>query len=117
MCVCVCVCRYVAPHAPHSPSDPAPWYADSFPFARAERTASYGVQAPCHHWAVAVMPTLNLVESLDIDRLARRRLQVRLRVVVFGVNSRQPSAFLVYLLSTIYLPIYLSIYLAISLSA
>ena len=67
----------MAPHAPHSPADPAPWYADSFPFARAERTPSYGVQAPCHHWAVAVMPTLNLVERFDMDHLARMRLQVK----------------------------------------
>eukprot|EP01047_Picozoa_sp_COSAG01_P037159 COSAG01_NODE_2936_length_6828_cov_20.818992_4_plen_202_part_00 len=71
---------YVAPHSPHTPATPAPWYAHKFPLARAPRTLSYNVSAPQFHWAVRVQPPVRLLDELQMDHIARSRLQTLLTV-------------------------------------
>jgi arylsulfatase A-like enzyme len=71
---------YVAVHSPHTPSTPAPWYSHTYPFVRAPRTASYNVSAPDHHWAVRVQPPIDFLVELNMDKIARNRLQTLLTV-------------------------------------
>lgn len=80
---------YVSPHSPHSPAEPAPWYSGAFSGVGAPRTASFNVRAPCHHWAVAVQPRINFLETMELDGLARRRLQTLLTVddIAMGITA------------------------------
>lgn len=71
---------YTAVHSPHTPSTPAPWYSHTYPFVRAPRTASYNVSAADHHWAVAAQPAIDLLVELNMDVIARHRLQTLLTV-------------------------------------
>ncbi len=71
---------YVAPHSPHQPATPAPWYADAFPTCTAPRILGYNVSAPDHHWAVAVQPKIDAELANELDELARNRLQTLLSV-------------------------------------
>jgi hypothetical protein len=67
---------YVAPHAPHEPATPAPWYAELYGEAAAPRTAAWNVSSRDKHWLVAVQAALTAeyVES-KIDAFYRNRLR------------------------------------------
>lgn len=71
---------YIAPHSPHGPATPAPWYTDRFPNVSAPRTPTYNVSAPDHHWAVASQPPVDAALEASMDDLARNRLRTLLTV-------------------------------------
>ena len=64
---------YVAPHAPHVPSTPAPWYMDEFKGLQAPRTPSYNYSAMDHHYVIRSQQPItghvaNETDSLFQDR-------------------------------------------------
>jgi len=64
---------YVAPHAPHLPCTPAPWYTDA-PVARgAPRDPAFNASAPDKHWIVAQQPPLSAWDITQIDGVFRNR--------------------------------------------
>ena len=67
---------YIAPHAPHEPATPAPWYAELYGEAIAPRTAAWNVSSGDKHWVVAVQAALTaeFVEA-KIDSFYRNRLR------------------------------------------
>ena len=71
---------YIAPHSPHGPAIPAPWYAHRFASSRAPRTPIYNASAPDHHYAVRSQPPLSPAFADDMDELARNRLRTLLTV-------------------------------------
>eukprot|EP00911_Craspedida_sp_UC1_P002886 UC1_evm4s2111 len=58
---------YLAPHAPHGMSIPAPWYANLRISARAPRDPSWNFSATDHHWLVAQQPPITTQEARRYD--------------------------------------------------
>ncbi|XP_065829201.1 N-acetylglucosamine-6-sulfatase-like [Oscarella lobularis] len=72
---------YIAPHAPHVPATPAPWYADAFSNLTAPRTPNYNYSALDHHWVVRQQQPLTAdKEEGEIDELFRNRWRTLLSV-------------------------------------
>eukprot|EP01060_Flectonema_neradi_P031389 TRINITY_DN4747_c1_g1_i1.p1 TRINITY_DN4747_c1_g1~~TRINITY_DN4747_c1_g1_i1.p1 ORF type:complete len:496 (+),score=76.31 TRINITY_DN4747_c1_g1_i1:39-1526(+) len=73
---------YLAPHAPHGPAIPAPWYTN----ARwgndtiVPRLPTWNMSAPDHNWMVAVEPALTQSYSDSMDEFYRNRLRTLLTV-------------------------------------
>lgn len=75
------VYAYIAPHAPHVPATPAPWYDNApLPSELAPRTPNWGVASPEKHWLVASRPPLDAVMTNYSDELYARRLRTLLSV-------------------------------------
>ncbi len=71
---------YIGPHAPHFPSTPPKWYADSFMNETAPRTPNFNKLASDHHPMVAGEPLLEDDAIGFIDQLWRDRLRSLLPV-------------------------------------
>ena len=71
---------YVAPHAPHVPSTPAPWYMDNFAGMNAPRTPNYNYSALDHHYVIRSQPPLTAEIANDTDNLFRDRWRTLLSV-------------------------------------
>lgn len=65
---------YLAPHAPHFPAEPAPWYANApLPSQAAPRLPSYNTTAPGKVWSVAGNEPLDAFTAAGIDLHFRNR--------------------------------------------
>ncbi len=65
---------YLAPHAPHFPAEPAPWYADSpLPNMRAPRVPSFNALTEGKNWAIRTNPPFNAFTEAGIDLHFRNR--------------------------------------------
>ena len=72
---------YLAPHAPHFPAEPAPWYADApLPSQEAPRLPSYNVTSAEKVWSVAGNKPLDAFTAAGIDLHYRNRLRSLLSV-------------------------------------
>lgn len=71
---------YVAPHAPHVPSTPAPWYMNNFAALKAPRTPNYNYSALDHHYVIRSQQPLTGVIANDTDALFRDRWRTLLSV-------------------------------------
>ena len=72
---------FIAPHAPHGASIPAPWYTASFAEVAVPRPPSYGHWAPDHHWLVAQQTEpVTPGEGVQSDASYRHRWQCLLSV-------------------------------------
>ncbi len=71
---------YVAPHAPHVPSTPAPWYMDNFAGINAPRTPNYNYSALDHHYVIRSQPPLSTKIAGEVDELFRNRWRTLLSV-------------------------------------
>ena len=72
---------YIAPHAPHMPTTPAPWYMDApLPTTTAPRTPQYNASGVGKHWVVAEQPPLTPVLEAGIDRIFALRHRALLSV-------------------------------------
>ena len=71
---------YVAPHAPHVPSTPAPWYMDNFAEVNAPRTPNYNYSALDHHYLIRSQQPLTDDIAVDIDKLFSDRWRSLLSV-------------------------------------
>eukprot|EP00755_Sulcionema_specki_P008823 Sspe_Gene.6071::Locus_2034_Transcript_2_2_Confidence_0.667_Length_1869::g.6071::m.6071/K01137/GNS; N-acetylglucosamine-6-sulfatase len=73
---------YLAPHAPHQPATPAPWYKGAVwnTSRKAPRNKPYGVHAGDHNWMVATQPSISESEESDWDELYRDRMRTLLSV-------------------------------------
>jgi len=81
---------YIAPHAPHGLSIPAPWYNTSFGVVAAPRPPSYGHWGRDHHWLVAQQTEpVTPLEEAQADKSYRSRWQCILSVddLVVAVRS------------------------------
>ena len=67
---------YAAPHAPHFPATPAPWYADApLPSELAPRGPSYNASGAGKSWAIRANQPLNDFTAAGIDTHFRNRLR------------------------------------------
>ena len=65
---------YLAPHAPHFPAEPAPWYADApLPSNIAPRVPSYNASTVGKNWAIQSNPPFNSFTEEGIDLHFRNR--------------------------------------------
>ena len=64
---------YVAPHAPHGMSLPAPWYADLPVQRNAPRSPSWNFSAADHHWLIEQQPPLTDKEADRLDDTFKKR--------------------------------------------
>ena len=66
---------YIAPHAPHGPFSPAPWYVDTPIAAKVPRHPSYNYSATNHTWMVEGEPAIDdtFRDVLDTDYQNRLR--------------------------------------------
>lgn len=65
---------YLAPHAPHFPAEPAPWYADApLPSDIAPRLPSYNSSTEGKNWAIRTNPPFNAFTEAGIDLHFRNR--------------------------------------------
>ena len=71
---------YVAPHAPHIPATPAPWYEDVFKDRKAPRTENYNFSALDHHYVVRMQQPITETVAQDIDLLFQDRWRSLLSV-------------------------------------
>eukprot|EP00051_Salpingoeca_urceolata_P014663 m.187013 g.187013 ORF g.187013 m.187013 type:complete len:405 (-) comp18150_c1_seq6:22-1236(-) len=74
---------YIAPKAPHVPSQPAHWYTTEFDEPSLDRyykTPNFNVSAPDHHWVVAQQGPLTDPQVKEIDDLFRNRWRTLLSV-------------------------------------
>ena len=71
---------YIAPHAPHVPATPAPWYADKFSDKQAPRTPNYNYSATDHHYVIRQQQPMTDKEAADSDELFRNRWRSLLSV-------------------------------------
>ena len=71
---------YIAPHAPHVPATPAPWYADKFSDKQAPRTPNYNYSATDHHYVIRQQQPMTDKEGADSDDLFRNRWRSLLSV-------------------------------------
>ena len=71
---------YVAPHAPHIPATPAPWYRNEFVGGKAPRTPNYNYSAPDHHYMIRTQPPITSDQEAGVDELFRNRLRTLLSV-------------------------------------
>jgi N-acetylglucosamine-6-sulfatase len=81
------VFAYIAPHAPHVPSTPAPWYVNASVPPRAPRTPNWGVASPTKHWLVAQQPEMSeeLVNGSDAHYGDRLRTLMSVDDILAGV--------------------------------
>ena len=72
---------YIAPHAAHMPTTPAPWYADT-PLANygAPRTPQYNASGVDKHWVLAEQAPLSREMEIGIDSIAAMRTRALLSV-------------------------------------
>merc|ERR1712137_372142 len=72
----------LAPHAPHGPATPAPWYVGKVwgKETIAPRTASYNVSAQDHNWMIRTQPPITETEEAKWDEFYRDRLRSLLSV-------------------------------------
>ncbi len=77
---------YVAPHAPHVPSTPAPWYAERFAGLSAPRTPSYNYSAVDHHYVIRSQQPLTTKIAGEVDELFRNRWRSLLSVDDIMIN-------------------------------
>lgn len=75
---------YVGVHAPHLPSQPAPWYVDNTfndpGLSSHYMTPNYNYSARDHHWCVAQQPPITEEQAAGIDSLFRDRWRTLLSV-------------------------------------
>ena len=71
---------YIAPHAPHVPATPAPWYADQFSGLKAPRTPNYNYSALDHHYVIRQQQPLSTKEGQESDTLFENRWKTLLSV-------------------------------------
>ena len=71
---------YVAPHAPHIPATPAPWYSTEFSGVKAPRTPNYNYSAFDHHYVVRSQPGLTPEVENEVDQLFEDRWRTLLSV-------------------------------------
>ena len=65
---------YLAPHAPHFPAEPAPWYADApLPSEVAPRVPSYNNFTAGKHWAIEQNPAMDAFTAAGVDLHFRNR--------------------------------------------
>ena len=82
---------YVAPHAPHMPTTPAPWYMDApLPGGeRAPRTPAYNASGAGKHWVIADLDPLGAEMESHIDNIYALRHRALLSVddILAGVMA------------------------------
>ena len=72
---------YIAPHAPHMPTTPAPWYMDTpLPSERAPRTPAYNASGAGKHWVIAELDPLGEAMAEHIDAIYTQRHRALLSV-------------------------------------
>ena len=71
---------FVAPHAPHKPATPAPWYEHEFADYKAPRTKNYNFSALDHHYVIRSQQPLNSTVAQDVDVLFQNRWRTLLSV-------------------------------------
>ena len=71
---------YIAPHAPHVPATPAPWYTNEFQNHSAPRTPNYNYSALDHHYVIRSQQPLTKTEGEEVDELFRNRWRTLLSV-------------------------------------
>ena len=71
---------YIAPHAPHVPATPAPWYANEYKDRKAPRTPNYNYSATDHHYVIRSQPSMTDDQANDSDNLFRNRWRSLLSV-------------------------------------
>ena len=71
---------YVAPHAPHLPCTPAPWYVDTPINGRAPRNLAFNTSSPDKHWMVAEQPPLTDTDAKEMDEIFVNRSRTLLSV-------------------------------------
>ena len=78
---------YVAPHAPHLPATPAPWYMDTPIHQGVLKTPRYNISSPNKHWMVSQQPPLTKQDEKELDGIFQNRTRTLLSVddIVFAV--------------------------------
>ena len=71
---------YIAPHAPHIPATPAPWYQTEFSGLKAPRTPNYNYSALDHHYVIRSQDGLNATVEEEVDKLFEDRWRTLLSV-------------------------------------
>lgn len=72
---------YVAPHAPHMPTTPSPWYMDTpLPTQRAPRTPAYNASGADKQWITASLAPLDARMEAGIDHIYTLRHRALLSV-------------------------------------
>ena len=72
---------YIAPHAPHMPTTPAPWYMDTpLPVQRAPRTPAYNASGAGKHWVISELAPLDGAMAAAIDDIYTLRHRALLSV-------------------------------------
>ena len=73
---------YLAPHSPHLPAEPAPWYADApLPSETAPRPPSYGAGSKVNKsWAIEQNPDFDALTQAGIDTHFRNRQRTLMSV-------------------------------------
>ena len=72
---------YIAPHASHMPTTPAPWYADApLPSTRAPRTPQYNASGAGKHWVIDTQPAMSERLAAGIDEIFAMRHRALLSV-------------------------------------
>jgi N-acetylglucosamine-6-sulfatase len=81
---------YIAPHAPHMPTTPAPWYAQApLPSYAAPRTPQYNASGAGKHWVLAAQPPLSdrMAQGVDAIYTARHRALLSVDDIVREVGA------------------------------
>ena len=81
---------YIAPHASHMPTTPAPWYAEApLPSYAAPRTPQYNTSGEGKHWVLAGQPPMSqrLAEGVDAIYTARHRALLSVDDIVRDVAA------------------------------
>ena len=71
---------YVAPHAPHVPATPAPWYQDKFEGMKAPRTPNWNYSATDHHYVIRSQQPISAKVENESDSLFVNRWRSLLSV-------------------------------------
>jgi arylsulfatase A-like enzyme len=72
---------YIAPHASHMPTTPAPWYADApLPSYTAPRTPQYNTSGEGKHWVIAGQPPMSERLAAGVDAIYTMRHRALLSV-------------------------------------
>ncbi len=72
---------YLAPHAPHFPAEPAPWYMDApLPSQTAPRPPSFDAHVAGKVWAIEQNPAMSPATIAGVDRHFRNRHRALLSV-------------------------------------
>ena len=81
---------YIAPHASHMPTTPAPWYAEApLPSYAAPRTPQYNASGEGKHWVLAGQPPMSerLAAGVDAIYTARHRALLSVDDIVRDVAA------------------------------